>query len=123
VDITLRKLLGVDQSDSAAAEKAVDVKKVVATLRKQRYGMVQNPSQYLFCHQVCHCCVFNTMFMATQTQCLDCPAGLRRELKGKRLSDFSQGAEVSLGGYRASSYRSWFFCLEERTLEYHKSYS
>jgi len=52
VDITLRKLLGVDPSDVVAAEKAVDVKRVVTTLRKQRYGMVQNPSQYLFCHQV-----------------------------------------------------------------------
>jgi len=51
VDITLRKLLGVDPSDVVAAEKAVDVKRVVTTLRKQRYGMVQNPSQYLFCHQ------------------------------------------------------------------------
>ena len=54
MDITLRRLLGVASGDSAAAEKAVDVKRVVANLRKQRYGMVQNPSQYLFCHQVIH---------------------------------------------------------------------
>ena len=52
VDITLHRLLTLDQGDQYAAEKAVDVKRVVSNLRKQRYGMVQNPQQYLFCHQV-----------------------------------------------------------------------
>ena len=52
VDITLQRLLTLDQADQYAAEKAVDVKRVVTSLRKQRYGMVQNPQQYLFCHQV-----------------------------------------------------------------------
>lgn len=51
VDITLHRLLTLDQADQHAAEKAVDVKRVVMSLRKQRYGMVQNPQQYLFCHQ------------------------------------------------------------------------
>lgn len=52
VDITLHRLLTLDQADQYAAEKAVDVKRVVTSLRKQRYGMVQNPQQYFFCHQV-----------------------------------------------------------------------
>ena len=52
VDITLHRLLSLDQADQHAAERAVDVKRVVSSLRKQRYGMVQTPQQYLFCHQV-----------------------------------------------------------------------
>lgn len=35
-----------------AAERAVDVKRVVSYLRKQRVGMVQTPIQYRFCHKV-----------------------------------------------------------------------
>lgn len=42
----------MDLKDAAAAERAVDIKRVVSNLRKQRAGMVQTPGQYLFCHQV-----------------------------------------------------------------------
>ena len=43
----------MDLKDATAAERAVDIKRVVSSLRKQRAGMVQTPGQYLFCHQVC----------------------------------------------------------------------
>lgn len=52
IDVILRRLQQLDAKDSTAAERAVDVKRVVTNLRKQRVGMVQTPGQYLFCHQV-----------------------------------------------------------------------
>lgn len=54
VDIVLRRLQQMGCKDATEAERAVDIKRVVATLRKQRMGMVQTPGQYLFCHQARH---------------------------------------------------------------------
>jgi protein tyrosine phosphatase len=54
VDIALRRLHAImaDKVRPAAAKQAVDLKFIVQCLRRQRGGMVQNKSQYLFCHQV-----------------------------------------------------------------------
>lgn len=50
IDIILKSLEKAENKE--AAERAVDVKKVVSLLRRQRVGMVQTPAQYNFCHQV-----------------------------------------------------------------------
>ncbi len=54
VDIALRRLhtIMADKVRPAAAKQAVDLKFIVQSLRRQRQGMVQTKSQYLFCHQV-----------------------------------------------------------------------
>ena len=53
VAIALKRLRAADAADAAAAQKAVNVKRIVGHLRRQRPGMVQNYEQYLFCYQVC----------------------------------------------------------------------
>lgn len=52
VAIALKRLRAADPRDGAACRHAVNVKRIVAQLRTQRRGMVQNAEQYQLCHQV-----------------------------------------------------------------------
>lgn len=51
VDMVLRRLRGLDPKDVAGARQAVNIKRIVAALRKERAGMVQSLPQYLFCYR------------------------------------------------------------------------
>ena len=50
--IALHRLRAVDPRDGLAARNAINVKRIVTALRKQRGGMVQTYEQYLLCYQV-----------------------------------------------------------------------
>eukprot|EP00891_Asterochloris_glomerata_P006783 jgi/Astpho2/6783/e_gw1.00103.33.1_t len=55
INIVMRRLRKLDPVNSlgecsSTAVKAVDLKRVVANLRKQRAGMVQTEEQYIFCY-------------------------------------------------------------------------
>ena len=52
MDIALRRLAAADLRDPKAVHNAINIKRIVAALRKQRPGMVQTFEQYLLCHQV-----------------------------------------------------------------------
>lgn len=54
VDIALRRLQALESTNVTltAAKQAVDIKQIVQKLRRQRQGMVQTKSQYIFCHEV-----------------------------------------------------------------------
>jgi Protein-tyrosine phosphatase len=54
VDIALRRLKALQQRGAATtlAKQLIDIKQIVQKLRRQRCGMVQTKSQYLFCHEV-----------------------------------------------------------------------
>lgn len=54
VDIALRRLRALKNvgATPAVAKQAVDIKQIVQRLRRQRQGMVQTKSQYVFCHEV-----------------------------------------------------------------------
>ncbi|KAK9803879.1 hypothetical protein WJX72_001449 [[Myrmecia] bisecta] len=51
IDIMLRRLRHLDPADMGGWHNAVNVKRIVLALRKQRMGMVQTVDQYIFCHQ------------------------------------------------------------------------
>lgn len=51
IDIVLRRLRALPaEAGQAAAAQAVDIPHIVASLRRQRLGMVQTHEQFLFCH-------------------------------------------------------------------------
>ena len=52
VDIALRRLAAADMRDPRAVHNAINIKRIVTALRKQRPGMVQTFEQYLLCYQV-----------------------------------------------------------------------
>lgn len=52
VAVAIKRLRAVDPRDGAAARQAVNVKRIVGALRRQRAGMVQTYEQYLLCYQV-----------------------------------------------------------------------
>ena len=45
-------MLQLDPNDVPGAHNAVNIKRIVLALRKQRPGMVQTVDQYLFCYLV-----------------------------------------------------------------------
>ncbi|KAK9836209.1 hypothetical protein WJX84_005936 [Apatococcus fuscideae] len=51
VDMMLRRLRGLDPKDVNGGRQAVNIKRIVAALRKERAGMVQSLAQYLFCYR------------------------------------------------------------------------
>lgn len=51
VAVAIKRLRAVDPRDGAAARQAVNVKRIVGALRRQRAGMVQTYEQYLLCYQ------------------------------------------------------------------------
>ena len=52
VDIALKRLRDADLRDPKAVHTAINIKRIVTALRKQRPGMVQTFEQYLLCYQV-----------------------------------------------------------------------
>ena len=52
VDIALRRLAAADLRDPKAVHNAINIKRIVTALRRQRPGMVQTYDQYLLGYQV-----------------------------------------------------------------------